>query len=138
VVAAVAVELAAGVAVAPVVPLIPARAELAPGDEAAVRLADDLGIDLAEVEGTGSEGRITVQRRPRGRGDVTDREPDVEIAAAVRANELRFERKPADSPAEAESVSERENLPDELEPGVTYRDFGVHWRVAARLQDPDE
>jgi hypothetical protein len=75
---------------------------------------------------------------------VTKREPDVEIAAAVRADEVRFECKPeielvayADSPASAESVSERENLPDELEPGVTYRDFAVRWRVAARLKDPD-
>jgi hypothetical protein len=72
-----------------------------------------------------------------------ERAPDVEIAAAVRADELRFECKPevrvaahADSPASAESVTERENLPDELEPGVTYRDFAVRWRVSARLNDP--
>jgi hypothetical protein len=75
---------------------------------------------------------------------MRDQEPDAEIAAAVRIDELRFECKPevsvvayADSPASAESVSERENLPDELEPGVTYRDFAVRWRVAARLKDPD-
>ena len=73
-----------------------------------------------------------------------EREPDVEIAAAVRADELCFECKPevrvvayADSPATAESVSERQNLPDELEPGVTYRNFAVRWRVAARLNDAD-
>jgi len=73
-----------------------------------------------------------------------EREPDVEIAAAVRADEVRFECKPevhvaayADSPACAESVSERENLPDELEPGVTYRNFAVRWRLAARLNDPN-
>jgi pyruvate/2-oxoglutarate dehydrogenase complex dihydrolipoamide acyltransferase (E2) component len=29
--------------------------------EAAIRIADKLGIDLAHVEGTGSEGRITVK-----------------------------------------------------------------------------
>jgi hypothetical protein len=75
---------------------------------------------------------------------MRDQEPDAEITAAVRIDELRFECKPevsvvayADSPASAESVSERENLPDELEPGVTYRDFAVRWRVAARLKDPD-
>jgi hypothetical protein len=69
-----------------------------------------------------------------------EREPDVEIAATVRAEELRFECKPrvrvvtySDSPASAESVSERENLPDVLEPGVMYRDFEVRWHVAARL-----
>jgi hypothetical protein len=70
------------------------------------------------------------------------REPDVEIAVALRAEELRFECKPkvdvvtySDSPATAESASERENLPDNLETGVTYRDFAVRWRVAARLKE---
>ncbi len=73
-----------------------------------------------------------------------DREPDVEIAAAVRAEELRFECKPrvrvtvyADEPALAESFSERENLPDTVEPGVTYRNVALRWRVAARLETPD-
>jgi hypothetical protein len=72
-----------------------------------------------------------------------DREPDVEIAAVLRADEVRFECKPevhvstyADSPASAESVSERENLPEELEPEVTYRNFAVRWRVSACLNDP--
>jgi hypothetical protein len=71
-----------------------------------------------------------------------DREPDVEMAASVRAAEVRFECKPqvdvvayADAPATAESASERENLPDELEPGVTYTNVAVRWRVAARLND---
>jgi hypothetical protein len=76
---------------------------------------------------------------------MTAREPDVEISAAVRAKELRFECKPevdirayADSPASAESTSERENLPDELAPEVTYRDFAIRWRLAARLEDPPQ
>jgi hypothetical protein len=74
---------------------------------------------------------------------MSDREPDVEMAARVRANELRFVCKPqvrvvvwADSSALAQSGSERRNLPDELEPGVTYRDFEIRWRAAARLKDP--
>ncbi len=72
------------------------------------------------------------------------REPDLEIAATVRADEVRFECKPqvrigvhANVPTSAEIVSEREHLPDTLEPGVTYRNFGVHWRAAAYLEDPD-
>jgi hypothetical protein len=75
---------------------------------------------------------------------VTPREPDVEIAAALRAAELRFEVKPrvdvsaySDSSATAESSSERTNLPDELDEGVTYRDFAVRWHLAARLDDPN-
>ena len=71
-------------------------------------------------------------------------QPDVEITATVRAQELRFECAPrvsvrvhANSPASAGSVSERENLPDEVEPGIVYRDVEVAWRVWARLADPD-
>jgi len=37
------------------------RAEKYQATEAAVRIADELGIDLAELNGTGSEGRITVK-----------------------------------------------------------------------------
>jgi pyruvate/2-oxoglutarate dehydrogenase complex dihydrolipoamide acyltransferase (E2) component len=37
------------------------RAEKHHATRAAARLADELGIDLAELEGTGSEGRITVK-----------------------------------------------------------------------------
>ncbi len=43
----------------------------------------------------------------------------------------------ANAPASAEYVSERENLPDEVEPGVTYRNVAVRWRLAARLDDPE-
>ncbi len=74
---------------------------------------------------------------------MIDREPDLEIAAAIRADEVRFECKPqvrvdvySDAPTSAEIESERENLPDTLEVGVTYRDFAVRWRAAAYLEDP--
>jgi hypothetical protein len=73
-----------------------------------------------------------------------EREPDVEIAAAARADEVQFECKPevrvraySNVPASAESVSERDNLPDAVEPGVIYRDVSVRWRLAARLDDPE-
>jgi hypothetical protein len=75
---------------------------------------------------------------------MTDRAPDVEMAAAAHAEELRFECRPevrvsahADVPATAQARSERENLPDEVEPGVTYRDVSVRWRAAAWLADDD-
>ena len=71
-------------------------------------------------------------------------EPDVEIAATIRADELRFECVPettvrvyADPPGPTEQTSERENLPDQVEPGVAYREISVGWRAAARLGDPD-
>jgi hypothetical protein len=73
-----------------------------------------------------------------------EREPDLEIAASARADEVCFECKPevrvracANVPATAESVSERDNLPDAVEPGVTYRDVSVRWRASLRLDDPD-
>ena len=70
--------------------------------------------------------------------------PDVELGAVVRAKSLRFERVPdvdvdftGDTPREQVSGSERENLPDEVEPGVTYRDVRVRWRAAARIEPGD-
>jgi pyruvate/2-oxoglutarate dehydrogenase complex dihydrolipoamide acyltransferase (E2) component len=37
------------------------RADKYHATEAAIRMADELGIDLTRLEGTGSEGRITVK-----------------------------------------------------------------------------
>lgn len=74
---------------------------------------------------------------------MTDREPDVEISASVRAKELRFERKPevetsawGEPEVSGESVSHRENLPEEVRAEETYRDIAVDWRLAAILEDP--
>ena len=73
-----------------------------------------------------------------------ERPPDVEIAANARARRLRFHRAPeaevrfpGGSDVESDSSSERENLPAEVEPGVTYRDAKVRWRAESRIVDPD-
>jgi hypothetical protein len=86
------------------------------------------------------------------RGDSAG-EADVEIGAAASAKRLRFRRKPKVEvnthafrevdpklaremekvEGEGHSNTERENLPQEVEPGVTYRDVRVRWRAAARL-----
>lgn len=81
-------------------------------------------------------------------------EPALDIQVSVKADSVRFEEPPEtrveitgesedrtrDDPAEVEggSATERENLPDEVEPGVTYRDVRVRWRAAARITDPDD
>jgi hypothetical protein len=79
-------------------------------------------------------------------------DPDVEIGASARAKRLRFRDKPkTDVDVRGEvtergrrtgvakaSGSERENLPEEVLPGVTYRDVSVRWRAAGRLDDPAE
>jgi hypothetical protein len=70
--------------------------------------------------------------------------PDVEIGASARARRLRFQRAPrtevrfvSGPDVESESGSERENLPEEVEPGVTYRSAEVHWRAKSRIVEPD-
>ena len=73
-----------------------------------------------------------------------ERPPDIELGATVRMDELRFEQVPdsevtfrGDPDYESESESERENLPNEVEPGVTYRGSRVRWRISNRLsEDP--
>ena len=84
-------------------------------------------------------------------------EPDIEIGAAVRAKKLRFKKKPKtevefEKQGEAnledialeidtDSGSRRRNLPDEVEPGVTYRDVEVRWGAAAKIvtrPEPDD
>jgi hypothetical protein len=74
---------------------------------------------------------------------VTEHGPDVEIAAALKADEVRFDCTPkvdvvpyANTPGSVEHESERDNLPEQVEEGVTYRDVGVRWRVAVRLREP--
>jgi hypothetical protein len=76
--------------------------------------------------------------------------PAIDIQADVKAKSVRFSEAPetdveirgevADRTRESQpeveggSMTERENLPDEVEPEVTYRDVRVRWRAAARLK----
>ena len=61
--------------------------------------------------------------------------PDVEIGARMKAKRLRFEEVPETEVRGATSRSERRNLPDEVEPGVTYEDVEVRWGAAARIEE---
>ena len=90
------------------------------------------------------------------RKERRSREPDIEVGAAFRARRLRFRRKPEtnvefegrtrirsderidDVELETDSHSERRNLPDEVEPGVTYHDVEVGWIAGARARMPGE
>jgi hypothetical protein len=87
-----------------------------------------------------------------GRKGDPDRidDADLEIGASVKAKSMRFREKPKtnvevhgevrepdrQTDLETTSGSERRNLPDEVEPGVTYRDVAVRWRAAVRIEDP--
>ena len=71
-----------------------------------------------------------------------DERPEVEFTARVRAEELRFREVPETRVSfrghperDSVSVTERENLPEEAEEGVTYRNVGVRLRIASRLSD---
>ena len=83
-------------------------------------------------------------------------EPDIQIGAAAKAKKLRFKKKPEtqvefekhgeanledlapELDIQTASGSKRENLPDEVEPGVTYRDVQVRWGAAAKIVPPPE
>jgi len=82
----------------------------------------------------------------RRRGELSDEEiADVDAFASVRARELRFGIVPdtkvwfEGDPAERSSAeSERENLPEEIEPQTTYRDIRVRWRARSRIVHPTD
>ena len=83
---------------------------------------------------------MTVAKRSRKPSE--ERPPDIEIGATVRADRMRFDRRPETdiefvgrSVEDDESGSERINLPDEVEPGKTYRDVRVGWRAAAWVEN---
>jgi hypothetical protein len=65
-------------------------------------------------------------------------QPDIEIGARVKAKKLRFKEVPRTEVLTSDgsrSRSERKNLPDQVEPGVTYRDVEVQWRAEARVTE---
>ena len=73
------------------------------------------------------------------RKDRSER-PDVEMGARVKAKRIRFKKVPetgvdfhGEPEIDSDSGSERKKLPDEVEPGVTYRDVEVRWGAGARI-----
>ena len=72
-----------------------------------------------------------------------DRAPaaEIEAGATVKAKKLRFEsvpeaevRFPGSDEERSGSHTERENLPEEVEPGITYRDVKVRWDAGAAVR----
>jgi hypothetical protein len=70
--------------------------------------------------------------------------PDIVFTADVKARELRFEevpktelRFPGHPERESVSGTEREGVPEEVEPGVVYRNPRVRLRIASSLADAD-
>lgn len=73
--------------------------------------------------------------------------PDIELTADVRAREMRFDEVPetevrfTGQPDRASvSGTERENLPEKVRRGVTYRNFSLRLHIATELieTEPDQ
>lgn len=67
---------------------------------------------------------------------------DILILVNLTAKDLRFDAVPNPTvefpgkPARVTAwVTDRQNLPDKVEPGVTYRNIGIQLRIASRFSD---
>jgi hypothetical protein len=83
-----------------------------------------------------------VQTSPRA--EESGVEPDLSITARVTADSLRFEKVPnpkveftGQPRRDTVWQSERENLPEQVQPGVTYRNVGVTLRITSVFADID-
>jgi hypothetical protein len=73
---------------------------------------------------------------------VPEESADIAITATVTAKELRFEAVPnptVEFPGRPKRDTvwdaERDNLPRPVEPGVTYRNIGIHLKIVSRFAD---
>jgi hypothetical protein len=81
---------------------------------------------------------------PSSQSVEADAQADLSITAHVTARELRFEKVPNPTVEfkgrpRRETVweAERENLPEEVRPGVTYRNIGIRLRITSVFADID-
>ncbi len=86
-------------------------------------------------------------RNDEGRGDELreDEIPDVDVTTRVRAEELRFRIVPkvklrftGEPAVRSRSSTERDNLPDQVEPEATYRGAEVRWTAGAKILHPTD
>jgi uncharacterized protein (DUF58 family) len=114
---------------------------------AAVLLAAALASDASAQQPPGAR----VQQEPppasrpaRAGTNEADANADLSITARVTADSLRFEKVPntrVEFPGRPERATvweaERENLPPQVQPGVTYRDIGITLRITSVFADID-
>ena len=81
----------------------------------------------------------------KNEGTGEPQNPDIALNTDVRMRELYFDRAPSPrvrfrGNTERTSVwgSRRENLPDEVQEGVVYRNAGVRLRIASEVMDSYE
>jgi hypothetical protein len=88
---------------------------------------------------------MTQRRKSDGRELGDDELADVEVLTGLRATSLRFEVVPevevwfeAEPGERSSSKTERDNLPEEVDSGVTYEDIGVRWQARSRIDHPTD
>ncbi|HET9198683.1 MAG TPA: hypothetical protein VFN92_10575 [Solirubrobacterales bacterium] len=77
---------------------------------------------------------------------MSGRRPDLDFFTSVKAKEVKFGRVPdkrkvtyyGEPGHDTDAKVERENIPEEPEAGVTYRDVKVNWSVAQRIVHPTD
>ena len=81
---------------------------------------------------------------PRHESDLDPKQPEIEIVARVRADELRFDaapevkiRFPGRGKRDSRQVTTRKNIDKPIKPGKTYRRVFVATRISTRLLDED-
>jgi hypothetical protein len=79
---------------------------------------------------------------PDIRNDPDVKDADIAIIANITAEELRFDvvgDATVEFPGKPKSQTiwhtDRYNLPDKIEPGVTYRNIGIRLKITSRLAD---
>jgi len=80
----------------------------------------------------------------RKEGTGKPRAPDIDFRVGIKARELCFEEVPdpdvrfrGNTRRNSVWGSKRENLPDEVQEGVVYRDAEVRLRIATEITDSD-
>jgi hypothetical protein len=103
------------------------------------------GTNSLEGQTNSREGQTNSGAGETGsRAEESGAQPDISITARVTADSLRFEKVP-DPKVEftgrpsRDTVwkSDRENLPQRVQPGVTYRDIGITLRITSVFADID-
>jgi len=90
------------------------------------------------------EGREISASDPTPGREIDPLEPDIEVVARVRADELRFDaepevevRFPGSGRRDSRHITTRKNIDKPIKPGKTYRRVFVATRISSRLVDED-
>lgn len=122
---------------------LPAIFDYAPATLAALLLASSLA-PTTQAQTAQPQTRDTQTQPAAEPARESEAQSDLSITARVTADSLRFERVPNPKveftgKPRRETVweSERQNLPQQVQPGVTYRDIGITLRITSVFADID-